>query len=757
MSATLTVSKIDDSGAGSLREAIATANPGDVIKFDASLANQTITLNSQLEIEVGKNLIIDGANANNLTISGNQKTRVFNLKSASANPTSLTLKNLTVADGYTPERGGGISTEHQGILSVENVDFINNVADGGGGAIFSAFEGNLTVNNSKFNGNKAVAGNDERGAGAIAFWGPNSLSVANSEFTNNQGINGAAINSLNGKLSIDNSKFINNNTTAAFYDSGKARPFLRGFGGAIYTDRASTSSDDTSGTINIKNSIFDGNKGRGEGGAAYLYTGTQDQVIIDSSRFINNEIMPLPNGGNSGNGGAIVQMNNALNKGFTISNTTFANNTAANSGGGIWMMKAPTTIVNSTFSGNAATSTEKSGNGGAMALYGPADIVNSTIAENTAGWVGGAIAANQDDVTVKNTIFYKNTAENGLNDWQIQQNTSRELIDRGNNLQDTEKLTNFGNDNNATATITIADPKIGELQEIDGALVRPLLTGSPAIDGGKNDGAPATDARGKKRPVDGDGNGSEIVDIGAYEFTVPIKALKLTGTSSNDRLKGDALNDTLIGGGGSDRLLGQEGADNLRGGAGRDTLIGGDGSDRVHGGNGGDILTGGKGGDILIGGNGGDRLHGGNGSDRLHGGNGSDRLIGGKGADILIGGNGSDRFIFNTGKSYRKSSPGRDVIRDFQNKDNDKILLDKTTFGALDSKAGSGFSVIAEFDVVVRDAAVAGSDAVIVYNENNGKLFYNANGSNNGLGAGSVFAVLDNSPQLQANDFIIRA
>ena len=48
---TLTVTRNADSGAGSLRAAIAMAQPGDTIQFDASLANQTITLTTgQLEI-----------------------------------------------------------------------------------------------------------------------------------------------------------------------------------------------------------------------------------------------------------------------------------------------------------------------------------------------------------------------------------------------------------------------------------------------------------------------------------------------------------------------------------------------------------------------------------------------------------------------------------------------------------------------------------------------------------------------------------
>ena len=183
--AIITVNNTNDSGAGSLRGAIASAQPGDTINFASGLANQTITLNSQLTIPVGKSLTIDGANASGLTISGNNANRIFYLDSTSVNPTTLTLKNLQIANGYTPEQGGAILTTHQGRLNLEGMTFTNNVANEGGGAIYTAFEGYLTVTNSVFNGNKATAGNNERAGGAISFHGPNDFTITGSIFTNN--------------------------------------------------------------------------------------------------------------------------------------------------------------------------------------------------------------------------------------------------------------------------------------------------------------------------------------------------------------------------------------------------------------------------------------------------------------------------------------------------------------------------------------------------------------------------------------------
>lgn len=571
--AVITVTSTADSGAGSLRAAIAAAQSGDTIQFASTLANQTIRLTSgQIEISPGKNITLDGAGAANLTISGNNTSRILFVNSNQDFPTNVAVKNLALTNGYTAEQGGAILGEHKANITVENVKFANNVADKGGGAIYSKWENNLTVLNSQFDSNIATKGNDERGAGAIAFVSPGNFIVRNSTFTRNQGINGGAINSLNGKLTIENSKFIDNNTIAAKLDSGKPNPTLRGYGGALYTDRASASNE-ASGSIRIVNSTFEGNKGLAEGGGAYLYTGTQDNVTIEGTSFNGNQVSPLA-GGNGGNGGGLVVLSNGLNKGLSLNRTSFVNNSASSQGGGLWMYGAPTTITNSTFSGNKALISETPSandyrhNGGAMALYeAPTTITNSTIANNKAGWVGGGVLASQSPVTVKNTIFYSNTALNGGNPWNIQQHSSRQLSDGGGNIQFP-----IANDDRVTANIQVIDPKLGPLQDNGGGLLtHALLAGSPAINTAVS-GAPTTDARGFNR----DGQ----ADIGAFEFGAvgstpgtPSTPGNITGTDGNDSLIGTTGKDTVLAGAGNDVLIGSLGADRLTTGTGSDRIL----------------------------------------------------------------------------------------------------------------------------------------------------------------------------------------
>lgn len=195
----------------------------------------------------------------------------------------------------------------------------------------------------------------------------------------------------------------------------------------------------------------------------------------------------------------------------------------------------------------------------------------------------------------------------------------------------------------------------------------------------------------------------------------------------------------------------------IRGDSGNNTLVGAGGNDTLNGGRGNDRLFGRSGNDLLIGRPGNDIMLGAAGNDTLEGGIGRDRLNGGAGNDVLAGGGSIDRFIFNTNEEFQSEDVGIDEITDFSKTQGDIILLDLTTFSAIASNSGTGFTIASEFATVTGDGQAATSDAAIIYNSNNGNLFYNPNGSAAGFGSGGQFATLTNTASLEAEDFFLRS
>ncbi|MEH2246169.1 beta strand repeat-containing protein [Nostoc sp.] len=158
--------------------------------------------------------------------------------------------------------------------------------------------------------------------------------------------------------------------------------------------------------------------------------------------------------------------------------------------------------------------------------------------------------------------------------------------------------------------------------------------------------------------------------------------------------------------------------------------------------------------DVINGQGGNDIINGLSGDDTLRGGSGNDTLIGDAGNDILVGGAGADRFLYNTNAAFNGSAIGLDTISDFNSSQGDKIVLDKTTFSAITSAAGTGFSKKSDFQIT---NSAGTSTAKIVYDPFRGQLFYNENGSAAGFGSGGQFATLRGAPTLTASDFVLEA
>lgn len=142
--ATITVTNTSDSGAGSLRDAIESAAPGDTITFGVT---GIITLSQRLFI--GKSLTISGPGASTLAISGNRLTRVIYVDTG----VTVAISSLTIRDGNTNgEYWGGAVLNWGGTLSLDHVVATGNF--GSQGAILNV-AGSLTLTNSTLSGNSA--------------------------------------------------------------------------------------------------------------------------------------------------------------------------------------------------------------------------------------------------------------------------------------------------------------------------------------------------------------------------------------------------------------------------------------------------------------------------------------------------------------------------------------------------------------------------------------------------------------------------
>lgn len=160
----------------------------------------------------------------------------------------------------------------------------------------------------------------------------------------------------------------------------------------------------------------------------------------------------------------------------------------------------------------------------------------------------------------------------------------------------------------------------------------------------------------------------------------------------------------------------------------------GDGRDnRLEGAAGNDTLGGGAGQDVLV---------GGSGADRLEGGNGDDVLIGGAGADVLVLGAGRDVVVLLAREAES------DQILDFSARDDD-IQLSSAGFGlAVGALQSANF-------VASRAGTATAARAQVVYDTDDGMLYFDADGS--GLGASVLLAKFAGAPALSLADISIIA
>ena len=246
------VTNTQNSGAGSLRQVIADANPGDTITFDPSLSGMTITLTTG-ELLIGKDLNIDASSLlGRVYVSGNNANRVFHIH----NGASVTLNRLAIIDGKETTEGtnygGGII--NFGDLALVEVLVTENTAGYGGGIENRSV---MTLTDSTVSANTATS----RGGGVS---NDSLLTVDSSTINGNTALIGGGLVNIGGpKFEIVNSTVSGNQAD---------------LGGGIYTN----------GNLTLKNVTVNANRATGSGGGLLVLSSSAAEVVVQNTLVANS-------------------------------------------------------------------------------------------------------------------------------------------------------------------------------------------------------------------------------------------------------------------------------------------------------------------------------------------------------------------------------------------------------------------------------------------------------------------------------------
>jgi hypothetical protein len=458
---------------------------GGIVTFDCGAAPATITVTKTIELPTGSDTVIDGGGT--VTIDGGGAVRIldWNSNNYRANTHTLTLQHITFAHGHAT---GTM------MIAPAPLPCSSGYYDGAGGAL-QMRDGVLHVIDATFVNNEAEKLGPDVGGGAIYLNGGLHGVVVGSTFVNNSGSNSGAIGSLNSDLDVTNSTFQGNAALgfgANSDDASKCSVVDKnnqnqvgsgGNAGAIGMDGGSD------GTHTFCGDTFRGNtSGTGALGGAMARTpdAAMQTTVIDRCLF----------DGNTGDSAGALYFHNST---LTITASTFTGNVGLTGTGTIQADGTTFDFTNVTFAENHA----KAGVAATLALFGGGGtLLNCTFVGNVCDAANqfGAAIFGSPNLTLQNTIFDANTAQNPGAPMQCQVGT---ITGTGDLQWPVDHASGGGADALCAPGIYEgSDPRVGAVGNHGGPVpVALVATGSPAL--GRGTGCPSTDARGNPRPSTG--------------------------------------------------------------------------------------------------------------------------------------------------------------------------------------------------------------------------------------------------------------
>jgi len=437
----------------------ALASNNGMIRFSCGAAPHTIVVTSEKQLVPTANLVLDGGGT--VALSGGGTTRILGWRPPfGTNPRPvLTVQNLTFVDGYTGNLPG-------------------NTTASGGAAIFRGSGADLRVIDSVFTRNVCPIEGQDVAGGAIYSVLTGSTTVVGSLFFKNRCSSGGGLGNLHNHLTVVNSRITQNSATGH-----GGNPGLGGNGGGIYLD----GNDQTVSLCGV--TLSENDAGARGAGLFRVSNNGVGPMTIDRTTVAGNSSPPGPD---SQAGGLYLQ---GLQ--LTITNSTISRNVAS-SVGGMFVATNPGTQTLSMTNVTVAENHGRTGLGSGMTVASgiTGALSHLTVARNsTEGATSFASAiAFGSGLSLTNSVIADNlkvftwedvscnVTHSGAGGFQWPQRNA------GNELE------------TPCASVTFLDPALGRLRN-EGGPTSTILPSAAAVRRSVSVGCPATDQRGRPRPV----------------------------------------------------------------------------------------------------------------------------------------------------------------------------------------------------------------------------------------------------------------
>ena len=287
-----------------------------------------------------------------------------------------------------------------------------------------------------------------------------------------------------------------NNATASFDAVRLTNNTSTGTGGALCVAVGSTVTF-VNGSISANTAATTG------GGVQSAGIATFQNTNISANSATGSGGGPL-----AGSGGGIFNFGS-----LTLLRSALIGNSAGTDGGGVANVQGGLTLTNSTVAGNTAAR-----GGGVFTNNGSTSLLNDTISANTAAAGGGGGITSLGSTTyVRSSILTANVA-GGVANSNCTLLSGGTIPSTGNSLDSANTCAFTG-----STDLHNTDPQLLPLGLWGGSTrTQPPSSTSPAIDRAENTYCTQPDQTGfnpgGSRSVDGDGNGSVVCDMGAFEY-----------------------------------------------------------------------------------------------------------------------------------------------------------------------------------------------------------------------------------------------